>query len=78
MKWYLSKIKNNIDFYINVEKSRSSIKNYDIHNEILERELSFQSKMRDSNYYLVLFTHSNKENIHNYLLVIQLKLKKFN
>ena len=128
----LDQDKDNIEFYINVEKSRNSIKNYDIYDEILERRflfesegfselrdkeeeltdffinnaidssicayhiyqafskgsvsideaykigLSFQNKMWDSNYYVVLFTHSNKENIHNHLLVIPLGLEKFN
>lgn len=128
----LEQDKDNINFYINVEKSRNSIKNYDIHDEVLERRflfesegfselkgkeeqltdffmnnaidysicayhiyqafskglvsideaykigLSFQNKMWDSNYYVVLFTHNNKENIHNHLLVIPLGLEKFN
>ena len=32
----LEQDKENIEFYINVEKSRNSIKNYDIHNEKME------------------------------------------
>ena len=32
----LEQDKDNIDFYINVEKSRNSIKNYDIHDEKME------------------------------------------
>ena len=32
----LEQDKYNIDFYINVEKSRNSIKNYDIHDEKME------------------------------------------
>ena len=128
----LEQDKDNIEFYINVEKSRNSIKNYDIHDEELERRflfeseefselkskeeqltdffmnnaidssicayhvyqaftkssvsieeaykigLSFQNNMWDSNYYIVFFTHSNKENIHNHMLVIPLGLEKFN
>lgn len=131
-KHILTQDKNNIEFYINVEKSRNSIKNYDIHNEILEKKLlfkaegiselkgkeeqlanffmnniidssicvyhiyqafsknsvtideafkiglSFQNRMWNYNYMVVLFTHSNKENIHNHMLVIPLGIEKFN
>ena len=34
----LEQDKENIEFYINVEKSRNSIKNYDIHNEKMEMD----------------------------------------
>lgn len=36
-KEILEQEKDNIEYYINVEKSRNSIKNYDIHNENLEK-----------------------------------------
>ncbi len=121
----------NIDFYINVEKSRNSIKNYDIHDEKLERRflytfdtkelrgkeeyltdyfvenaldttpcayhvyqafpkntvtieeaynigIQFKEQMWNENYHTVLFTHSNKENIHNHIIVIPHDGYKFN
>jgi hypothetical protein len=128
----LEQDKDNVGFYINVEKSRNSIKNYNIYDELLEKRflfeskgfselkgkeeqltdffidnaidsstcayhiyqaftknsvsieeaykigLSFQNKMWNFNYYVVLFTHSNKDNIHNHMLVIPLGLEKFN
>ncbi len=124
--------KDNINFYINLEKSRNSIKNYNIYDELLEKRflfesegfselkskeeqltdffmgnaidssvcayhiyqaftkgsvstdeafkigLSFMKKMWNSDYYVVLFTHSNKDNIHNHMLVVPLGIDKFN
>ena len=36
------------------------------------------NKMWNSNYYIVLFTHNNKDNNHNYMLVVPLGIDKFN
>lgn len=128
----LEEDKENIEFYINVEKSRNSIKNYDIHDEKMEinyawdlsgyEELKgkeewfmdtmvgnsldrtpcayhiyqafskksvtvneaynigfeFQNEMWPVTYTIILVTHSNKENIHNHMLVIPDERSSFN
>ena len=120
----LEQDKYNIDFYINVEKSRNSIKNYDIHDEKMEIDfkwdlsgyeelkgkeewfmdtmvgnsldrtpcayhvyqafskgsvnvneaynigIAFQEEMWPFTYTIIMITHSNKDNIHNHMLVI--------
>ncbi len=128
----LEQDKDNIEFYINVEKSRNSIKNYDIHDEKMEinykwdlsgyDELkgkeewfmdimvgnaldktpcayhvyqafskksvtineaynigyAFLDEMWPVTYTIIMVTHSNKENIHNHMLIIPDERSSFN
>jgi len=128
----LEQDKENIEFYINVEKSRNSIKNYDIHNEKMEIDflwdlsgyeelkgkerwfmdrmvenstdktpcayhvyqafskgsitvneaynigVKFQEEMWPLTFTTVMVTHSNKENIHNHMIIIPTVNESFN